>query len=134
MECIFCGIVSGSLPADIIVEGDTIRAFLDIDPITEGHLLVVPVRHVVELAELSASEWAALKPVIDRLVGGLHTALGVDGVSIMQNGGRFNDVGHLHWHLIPRKVGDGFGWLPGKASPSKTALKKGAEKIKAALR
>lgn len=121
-SCDFCRIAAGELPVQILWRADGFLAFADHDPINPGHLLLVPARHVRELWELSGDELAALSRAAAALSRALAAATGADGVTLAQNGGTFNDVGHLRLHLIPRFSGDGFGWAGGRGGPTTPQL------------
>lgn len=109
-ECIFCKIVKGDIKANIIYEDDLIIGFLDIEPINEGHLLLIPKKHRLDLDELSEEETIRIMEVSKLMVKRLKSEFKPDGYSIMQNGGEFNDIGHYHMHVFPRYKNDGFGW------------------------
>lgn len=104
--CLFCAIASGAVPAEQIAFANGFVAFLDIDPITPGHCLVIPSRHVVELEDQTTVEWLALGDMLRKVRGMLSAALVPDGISLMQNGGRFADTAHFHVHVIPRHLHD----------------------------
>lgn len=111
-SCIFCRIAAGEIPALIVHEGDGVLAFLDVAPLAAGHLLVIPKSHFVTLDEMSPGDVAAVVKVIPRLVGAIKKLNGVTGVNVLQNNGRSAGqvVEHAHFHLIPRKQGDGLGY------------------------
>jgi len=108
--CLFCEIARGERPANIVCRDEICTAFLDSDPISEGHVLLIPNRHWLDADDVPEAEFLHLMSVARRLVGALKEAYSPDGYSIMQNGGRFNDIGHFHLHLFPRNSKDGFGW------------------------
>jgi len=107
-ECIFCH--KEKLVTDIIYEDETVMAFMDMDPINEGHVLIVPKQHYLDADEMPDELLAHISIVAKKIVGALKKVYQPDGYSIMQNGGEFNDVGHYHLHVFPRYRGDGFGW------------------------
>ena len=110
--CIFCRIAAGEVPARIALEGDGVLAFLDVGPLAAGHVLVIPKSHFVTLDQMSPGDVAAVAGVIPRLVGAIRKLDGVTGVNVLQNNGRSAGqvVDHVHFHLIPRKEGDGLGY------------------------
>ena len=108
--CVFCDIAAGRAPAKIVYEDDVVIAFLDIDPINEGHVLVVPKMHISDFAVLPEGVYLHLMSVARRIAAAITAVYRPDGVSMMQNGGKFCDFGHMHIHVFPRYTGDGFGW------------------------
>lgn len=86
-------------------------AFLDSDPIAEGHLLLVPKEHFLDADEIPERIFLHLMSISRKLIAALKRVYRPDGYSIMQNGGRFNEIGHYHLHLFPRNDGDGFAWI-----------------------
>lgn len=113
-NCIFCEIVQGKLDANIIYEDDLILAFMDIDPINIGHILLVTKVHKLDVDELTEEEFKRIMDVSKLLVRVIKNKFNLDGYSIMQNGGMFNDIGHYHLHVFPRYRNDGFGWTYGE--------------------
>jgi histidine triad (HIT) family protein len=110
-QCAFCDIVRGTAPASWVYQDDTVVAFMDIQPITQGHMLVVPREHAVLMTD--ASETVAMRTfkVARRLAGVARNTLGATGVNIFVADGEvaFQDVPHFHVHVIPRYPRDGFG-------------------------
>ncbi len=111
-NCVFCNIASGQIPSLKIFEDETIFAFLDISPLAEGHLLVVPKKHYVSLADMPEDQVAALTRHLPRLMRAVMGAVGAEGCNILQNNGRSagQEVQHVHWHVIPRSADDGLGY------------------------
>ena len=110
--CIFCQILAGELPASFVYQDDCISAFLDIQPVNPGHLLVVPHRHAETLGELPPDIAGHMMVVARRLMPGLHDAdLRCEGVNLFLAEGAVagQEVPHVHLHVIPRFKGDGFG-------------------------
>ena len=108
--CIFCEIIKRKSPAHIVYENDELISFLDIEPINEGHVLIVPKQHVDTIEELSDETLTDIMGVAKKIVTALKDIYGNEGYSIMQNGGKFCDFGHAHFHVFPRYDNDGFGW------------------------
>lgn len=113
--CLFCEIVEGKRPAQVVYEDDVCMAFLDIDPIQEGHVLLIPKAHWLDADDVPEKAFVHMMRVSRRLVGALKRAYSPDGYAIMQNGGAFNDIGHYHMHIFSRRVEDGFGWVSSDA-------------------
>ena len=135
MTCVFCGIVSGTTPASIVMQDDDVVAFLDARPLFKGHVLVVPRAHVVTLPELPASSLPRFFAAVQRLSRAVPAALGAEGSFVAMNNVVSQSVPHLHAHVVPRTKGDGlkgFFWPRTKyaSSDERDAY---AEKIAAAL-
>ena len=109
-NCIFCKIVEKKLESNIVYESNNIIAFLDIDPINEGHVLIVPKKHYLDIEELPKNILEEIMELSQKTVRALKKIYNPSGYSIMQNGGKFNDIGHFHLHIFPRYQNDGFGW------------------------
>jgi len=118
---IFTRIVHGEIPAHRVYEDEHVLAFLDIGPLSPGHVLLIPKEAVVTLDEAPADVAAALGAALPRLVRAVRVATGAAGVNVLQNNGRAagQEVPHVHFHIIPRNAGDGLGyrWNPGKYGP-----------------
>lgn len=110
VNCIFCKIANKKIESNIVYESNNIIAFLDIDPINEGHILIVPKEHYLDIEELPADILNEIMKLSQRIVKALKETYKPDGYSIMQNGGKFNEIGHFHLHIFPRYQNDGFGW------------------------
>ena len=109
-NCIFCKLVNKEIPAEIIFEDDLICCFLDIDPINEGHVLIIPKKHYLDIDELDKETSTRIMDFSIVMTKVIKNIFKPDGYTIMQNGGIFNDVGHYHMHIFPRYKEDGFGW------------------------
>ncbi len=138
-NCIFCAIVAGRAPASIVYRDDVCTAFMDRQPVTPGHLLVVPNRHATYLAEVDEATAGHLFQVARRLDAALRASgLRCEGVNIYLADGEAagQEVFHVHLHVIPRYRGDGFGlrFPPGYgARPARSELDEQAGRIRAAL-
>lgn len=108
MECLFCD--RDRLNPITVFEDEIVVAFMDIDPINEGHILIMPQRHYLDVDEIPDEVLMHLTLISKRIVAALKKTYNPDGYSIMQNGGVFNDVGHYHMHIFPRYKDDGFSW------------------------
>ena len=110
-QCVFCDIVNGTSPASWVYQDDTVVAFMDIQPITQGHMLVVPREHAVLMTDIN--ETAAMRTfrVARKLAAVARHTLGASGINIIVMDGEsaFQDVPHFHVHVIPRYAKDGFG-------------------------
>lgn len=109
IECVFCGIVAGDLPATTVFETDDVLAFLDIRPVARGHIVVVPKLHAADLDSLDPTLGAAVFAAGHRLSRALRRSdLSTDGANLVVNDGRaaFQTVFHTHLHVVPRWTGD----------------------------
>ena len=134
-DCIFCKIIAGQIPCTRIYEDASVLAFMDINPISPGHTLVIPKKHYEAIMEMPADEAAALYRPIPALAAAVKTAMKAQALNVLQNNGRpaGQAVDHLHVHVIPRWAGDGLGFRwPAKQADLAT-LTKQAEAIKAGL-
>ena len=134
-ECLFCAIVSGDPPVEIVAATPTVFAFLDHRPVFKGHVLAVPPTHVVTLADLPADAMAPFFLEVQRIAVAVEAGLGAGGTFVAMNNKVSQSVPHLHVHVVPRTKGDGlrgFFWPRTKyASPDEAA--DFAAKIRAAL-
>lgn len=108
-SCIFCEIVAGDAEAFVIAAAPTAVAFLDIAPLSRGHALVVPTRHVSDLLEGGADVLHEVAPVVEEAARLLVGRLGADGINLFQSSGAAagQEVPHFHVHLVPRWREDG---------------------------
>lgn len=138
VECIFCRIVQGEAPASIVYADEVVRAFMDIQPVNPGHVLVVPNAHASSLSELAEHTGAHLFVVAQRVAAALRESeLRCEGVNLFLADGEaaFQDVFHVHLHVLPRYVGDGFGLRFGPhygRRPSRAELDDVAQRIRMA--
>jgi len=116
-ECIFCKIIAGELGSERIDEDERTVSFMDINPATRGHALVVPRQHTTDLLSIDAADLAACAAAAQRLAKRMSQTLGVDGVNLLNSCGRaaWQTVFHFHIHVIPRYDGDPLRlpWVPG---------------------
>ncbi len=103
-ECVFCAIVAGDAPAHVLHEDDRTVAFLDIDPVTRGHTLVVPRRHVRDLWDADREQATAVMAAAWEVAGLLRRTLHPAGMNLFQATGpaAWQEVFHLHVHVVPR--------------------------------
>ncbi|CAN7531989.1 HIT family protein [Paenibacillus sp. LjRoot56] len=109
--CLGCQLANGQVQAHVVYENKWLTCLLDIAPLNEGHVLLLPKRHVAELEQMDEETSTAMLKAVMKMSRVIKTLYQPDGVTILQNGGTFNDLGHVHVHIFPRYEGDGFGWL-----------------------
>ena len=103
-DCIFCKIVAGELPATIVAEDEHTVSFMDINPATRGHALVVPREHAQDLLSIDSGELSHVMVAAQRLAATAKERLGADGVNLINSCGSaaWQTVFHFHVHVIPR--------------------------------
>jgi histidine triad (HIT) family protein len=131
-DCIFCKIASGQIPSVKIYEDDLIVAFLDTGPVSDGHTLVLPRQHVSQVHNCPPELLGGLASRLGKIAGAIVSAIGADGYNVLINNGRAAGqvVDHLHFHIIPRRAGDGvfsqwpsYKYAPGKAEAIAAKIK-----------
>jgi histidine triad (HIT) family protein len=136
MDCIFCDILAGRAPVSWIYQDDVVVAFMDIQPVNAGHVLVIPRRHATNLAELEAEAGARMFRVGQRVAQALRqSGLPCEGVNFFLADGAAagQEVFHVHLHVFPRYAGDGFGFTFGphyRRLPDRPALDQVAGQIR----
>ncbi len=122
-DCIFCKIIAGQIPSMTVLETKSVLAFMDIGPLAEAHLLVIPKRHHVRLDEMPEQEIRDIATLLPRLARVVVKVTEADGYNILQNNGQVagQAVDHVHFHVIPRTQGDGLGyrWPSGSYEPGR---------------
>jgi len=113
-DCIFCKIISGSIPSFQVYSDDKVVAFLDIFPVAKGHTLVVPRSHGETLDQLSPEDAAAVMKAAQKIAKAVLKLEGVTGYNLLQNNGHAAGqiVMHSHLHIIPRRPNDGVMHFP----------------------
>lgn len=111
-HCPFCRIVRGEIPSSKVLETEDAVAFLDINPVNPGHVLLVPKSHHANLTELPEATAAHVGALVPRLCRAVQAASGAAGFHLIVNNGRAagQTVNHGHWHIIPRNQHDAVHW------------------------
>lgn len=129
-SCIFCKIAKGEIPSYKVYENDDLLAFLDINPFSRGHILLIPKKHVKWVWDLDEKDYLnlmnAVKKIAKVMQEEFNTEWVVEGIAGI-------DVPHAHVHIIPRQIGDGLGAFPNKVldpKPSEAEMKEIAEGLK----
>jgi histidine triad (HIT) family protein len=107
-DCLFCKIIAGEIPSTRVYEDERTIAFMDINPATRGHLLVVPREHTKDLLTIDPDDLAAVARAAQKLGRTVSERLDADGVNLLNSCGRaaWQTVFHFHMHVIPRYAGD----------------------------
>ena len=111
-DCIFCRILTGQVEASFVHRDEVCAAFMDIQPVNPGHVLVVPVEHHARVEDVPLAVWQRMNEVAQELVRALPAAgVPCDGVNLFLANGESagQEVFHAHLHVFPRFKGDGFG-------------------------
>jgi histidine triad (HIT) family protein len=124
-DCIFCKIVAGELPATIVDEDEHTIAFMDINPATRGHALVIPRVHTPDLLSIESGQLSAVTGAAQRLAINAKERLKADGINVLNSCGAaaWQTVFHFHLHVIPRYDDDPLRlpWLPVAGDPAEIA-------------
>ena len=109
-DCIFCKIVAGEIPCCEIHQDEASLAFLDISPLAEGHVLLIPREHYSTVDEMPAEDAASVLRNLPALARAVRGATNCEGINVLQNNGRVAHqvIPHVHFHIIPRNAGDEF--------------------------
>ena len=102
MDCIFCKIVKGEIPSYKIYEDDMIMAFLDVNPVSPGHTLIIPKEHTLDFFSISKETLDIIINKAKEIGNLLIDKLDADGITLVQNNGISQEVKHFHLHLIPK--------------------------------
>jgi histidine triad (HIT) family protein len=124
-DCIFCQIAAGEMDSEIVDEDERTVSFMDVNPATRGHALVIPRNHVADLFEVGPEDLTACLTAAQRLAARARDRLGADGINLLNSCGRaaWQTVFHFHFHVIPRYQDDPLRlpWVPGPGDPSEIA-------------
>src|ERR1700730_14575927 len=114
--CIFCKIVAGTIPCFKLFEDAETLDFMDINPVHDGHCLVIPKAHYPPVLDITPEDFASARRTATRVAQAFNAAVKADGFNLMQaNGeGAGQSVGHFHLHIIPRRTAGMllFNWDP----------------------
>ena len=110
--CLFCDIADHKITgAHIVNETAKTIAFLDIAPVNEGHVLIIPKLHVDSIIDLPDEYVLEITEITRKLVNAYEKIYGAKGYGVMQNGGSNCEFGHFHFHVFPRLENDGYDWI-----------------------
>lgn len=124
-DCLFCGIVAGEVPAQIVDSDEHTVAFMDINPATRGHALVVPRNHSADVFEISDDDLERTMLAARRLAGKIRAALKPDGFNVLNSCGpvAWQTIFHFHLHVVPRYDDDPLKlpWVPHEGDANEIA-------------
>lgn len=106
MDCIFCKINNGEIPSYTVYEDEIVRVMMDISPVSNGHMLIIPKTHYTSLEDISLDTLTHIMGIAKKMYSLLKEKLNVDGITLCQNNDYGQEVKHYHLHLIPRYKGD----------------------------
>ncbi len=131
-ECIFCKVIAGEIPGEVVDSDDHTLTVMDINPATRGHVVVITRTHAENLLELNDEDLMAAMTTVRRVVHRMRDTLHPDGFNILHNIGRaaWQSIFHFHVHVIPRYKDDPLQlpWMPEPADPEE--LKRVAAEIR----
>jgi histidine triad (HIT) family protein len=120
-ECIFCKVIAGELPSEVVDSDDRTLTVMDINPATRGHVVVITRTHADNLLELGDEDLMATMTTVRRVIHRMRDTLQPDGFNVLHNIGRaaWQSIHHFHMHVIPRYDDDSLQlpWIPGPADP-----------------
>lgn len=102
MDCVFCKIINNEINSYTIFEDKIIKVFLDINPSSNGHVLIVPKKHSVTVEDINLETMNHINVIIKKMYKHINNKLNPDGISISQNNGYGQDIKHYHVHMIPK--------------------------------
>ncbi|MDH4070034.1 MAG: HIT family protein [Ignavibacteria bacterium] len=136
MDCIFCSIAAGRVPAEIVYSGNRVLAFLDVNPIHPGHVLIIPKRHSRDLTELPEEVLGELMLATQTVAAGLVHSLDLQGFNLFSNNGAIagQSVFHFHLHVTPRYPQDNIRFVHGTKEYGPGEMAAVGERIRQAIR
>ncbi len=126
-DCLFCKIANGEIPSYTLYEDDLVKVFLDINPVSQGHCLIIPKKHYENMLDVDKEIVSHSLDVARKVYKILNDKLNMDGLTITQNNMYGQEVKHYHIHLIPRYEKDNLLY---KRAKNKIDVEKLYEKLK----
>ena len=105
-DCLFCKIIKGELPSFTVYENEDVKAFLDINPVTNGHCVVIPKKHIKDMEGMDSETVVKVEEAAKVILAKYKEKLNIDGLTRIQNNGYGQEIKHYHMHLIPRYEND----------------------------
>lgn len=135
MDCVFCRIRDGQIPSTRVYEDERTIAFMDINPLNDGHCLVITRAHAATIFESEDADLRAAITTARRVALAIREALRPEGLNVLQANGAaaFQSVPHFHFHLVPRWTGDGKGFDWPLVAGDRARIQGTADRIRAAL-
>lgn len=104
MECIFCKIISGDIPSYTIYENEYVKCFLDVNPASNGHTLIIPKKHYLDINDIDEKYLLEINKASKEVIKILNKYFNPAGIKINQNNGNIQEVKHYHMHVIPNYI------------------------------
>lgn len=123
-DCIFCKIMKGEIPSYTLYEDEIVKVFLDINPLSNGHCMVVPKKHTENIETIDYETLTHTEKISKEMYVKLKEKLGCEGMTRLQNNGFGQDVKHYHLHLIPRYKNDGISYNHNEVEKVEDVFKK----------
>ena len=101
MDCVFCKIIKGEIPSYKLYEDNLVMCFLDINPDSDGHMLIIPKKHYKDLDDITPEVLTHIMNISKKMKKLLEEKLNIDGLTLIQNNGEVEEVKHFHLHLKP---------------------------------
>ena len=101
MDCIFCKIANGEIPTRMVYEDKIVSVFMDNNPDSDGHMLIVPKKHILDIDDMDDETWVHIKNIAQKMRKLINEKLKPDGLTLIQNNGDIQIVKHFHLHLKP---------------------------------
>lgn len=101
MDCLFCKIIKGEIPSYTVYEDDMVKCFMDVNPDSNGHMLIVPKKHIYDLNDMDSTTWTHILEVAKDMRKLIEEKLNPDGLTLIQNNGDVQIIKHFHLHLKP---------------------------------
>ena len=101
MDCIFCKIINNEIPSYTIYEDENVKCFLDINPVSKGHTLIVPKKHIKDFYDIDNETLLNVLDASKKITNLINEKLKPNGIRLVQNNGILQDVKHFHLHIIP---------------------------------
>ena len=135
-SCIFCKIVHEKAPASILYQDETVMALLDIRPLNEGHTLVIPKKHYVDIFDIPENQLTHVYEIAKQVSVAIKKATNGDGISIVQQNGKAagQEIFHLHVHVVPRFEGQSLPPFSALKELDRAKLEAVAKKIRRQLK
>ncbi|MBS3067756.1 HIT family protein [Candidatus Micrarchaeota archaeon] len=133
-DCIFCKIIKSEIPSSKVYEDEHTLAFLDINPVTKGHTLVIPKQHCTDIFDMKEEDAKAVMATAKKVASAVFHGLNASGVNLLNSNKKAagQEVFHYHMHIIPRYENDGVRMFPHEKY-KETDFKMTAERIKSNL-
>ncbi len=109
-DCLFCKIVKGEIPSYTVYEDDLVKAFLDVNPVSNGHCLIIPKKHYENFYDVDDEILTHSRKVANKIYEMFKEKINIDGITVVQNNFYGQAIKHFHIHLIPRYENDKIDW------------------------